>query len=144
MVFRLQADDGPFIAVLGSSIPSSTKKKKKKKTWSNLDPLLQNSLDPRMFIIVKALIKHACTTIQWYRRFQFSCHSSSTSVLRVCEELWIWQHCTDCWLILYIYNSKTCLKQPLKKGDQRLVFKTNYRLMQVKSIAECSNTFYLH
>ena len=38
---------------------------------------------------------------------------------------------------LYIY-SKTCLKQPLKKKDQKLVFKTKYRLMQVKSIAECS------
>ena len=28
--------------------------------------------------------------------------------------------------------SKTCLKWPLKK-----IFKTDYRLMQVKSIAEC-------
>ena len=34
--------------------------------------------------------------------------------------------------------SKTCLKRPLKKEDQKLVFKTVYRLMQVKSIAECS------
>ena len=34
--------------------------------------------------------------------------------------------------------SKTCLKWPVKKEDQKLVFKTNYRLMQVKSIAECS------
>ena len=33
--------------------------------------------------------------------------------------------------------SKTCLKWPLKK-DQKFVFKTNYRLMQAKSIAECS------
>ena len=33
--------------------------------------------------------------------------------------------------------SKTCLKQPLKKR-QKLVLKTAYRLMQVKSIAECS------
>ena len=34
--------------------------------------------------------------------------------------------------------SKTCVKWPLPK-DQILVFKTNYdRLMQVKSIAECS------
>ena len=33
--------------------------------------------------------------------------------------------------------SKTCLKQPLKK-DQKLVFKTDYRLMQVKSIAPWS------
>ena len=45
--------------------------------------------------------------------------------------------------------SKTCLKRPLKKKDQKFVFKTNYRLMQVKSIAECSkrafcNTFDLH
>ena len=34
--------------------------------------------------------------------------------------------------------SKTCLKRPLSKRP-KLVFKTNYRLMQVKSIAECSN-----
>ena len=30
------------------------------------------------------------------------------------------------------------------KEDQRLVFKTDYRLTQFKSIAECSNTFDLH
>ena len=37
--------------------------------------------------------------------------------------------------------SKTCLKQPHKKRDQRrskLVFRTDYHLMQVKSILECS------
>ena len=39
-------------------------------------------------------------------------------------------------MILFKY-SKTCFKQPLKKRT-KLVFKTNYRLMQVKSIAECS------
>ena len=33
---------------------------------------------------------------------------------------------------------KTCLKLPLKKNDQKLVFKTDYPQMQVKSIAECS------
>ena len=44
--------------------------------------------------------------------------------------------------------SKSCLKRPLKE-DQKLVFKTDYHLMQVKSIAESSsraicNTFELH
>ena len=34
-------------------------------------------------------------------------------------------------------SSKTCVKRPLSK-DQKLVFKTNYHLMQVKNIAECS------
>ena len=38
--------------------------------------------------------------------------------------------------------------KPDKNGhsqkDQKLGLKTNYRLMQVKSIAECSNTFDLH
>ena len=36
--------------------------------------------------------------------------------------------------------SKTCVKRPLSNSqkDQILVFKTNYRLMQAKSIAECS------
>ena len=38
--------------------------------------------------------------------------------------------------------SKTCLKQPLKT-PQKLVFKTYYRLMQVKSIAECSKRAFL-
>ena len=33
--------------------------------------------------------------------------------------------------------SKTCLKGPLSK-EPKIVFKTNYRLMKVKSIAECS------
>ena len=33
--------------------------------------------------------------------------------------------------------SKTCLKRPLSK-HQKCVFKTKYRLMQVKSITECS------
>ena len=35
------------------------------------------------------------------------------------------------------FNSKTCVKWSLSK-DLKLVFKTNYCLMQVKSIAECS------
>ena len=34
--------------------------------------------------------------------------------------------------------SKTCLKWPLKANTKKLVFKTDYRLMQVNSIAECS------
>ena len=42
-------------------------------------------------------------------------------------------------------NSKTCVKRPLSKRP-KIGFKTNYRLVQVKSIAECSrgafcNTF---
>ena len=49
--------------------------------------------------------------------------------------------------VLYIY-SKTCLKRSLNK-DQKLAFNTDYCLMQVKGIAECSvgvfcNTFHLH
>ena len=42
-----RADDGQYIAVSGSSIPSPTAKKRKK-MLSNLDPLRQNFLDPRM------------------------------------------------------------------------------------------------
>ena len=34
-----------------------------------------------------------------------------------------------------MFYSKTCVKGPLQK-DQKLVFKTNYPLMQIKSIAE--------
>ena len=35
--------------------------------------------------------------------------------------------------------SKACLKRPLKKKTKIWFFKTDYRLMQVKSITECSN-----
>ena len=38
-------------------------------------------------------------------------------------------------LYFYTVYSKTCLKRPLKKTP-KLVFKTDYPLMQVKSIAE--------
>ena len=51
MAFRWRAHDGPLIVVLGSSLPSLTKKKKKQKKQkktSKLDPLWQNFLDPRM------------------------------------------------------------------------------------------------
>ena len=36
-----------------------------------------------------------------------------------------------------VLYSKTCLKRPLKKKT-KLVFQTDYCLMQVNSIAECS------
>ena len=46
-------------------------------------------------------------------------------------------------------SSKTCLKGPLKRKTKNWFFQTDYRLMQVKSIADCSkrafcNTFDLH
>ena len=40
-------------------------------------------------------------------------------------------------LYTFYKHSKTCVKRPLSK-DQKMLFKTNYCLMQVKSIAECS------
>ena len=39
-----------------------------------------------------------------------------------------------------LYNSKTCVNGHYQK-DQKMAFKTDYRLMQVKSIAECSTGF---
>ena len=39
--------------------------------------------------------------------------------------------------MLIVNYSKICLKRPLKKKT-KMVFKTDYRLMKVKSIAECS------
>ena len=46
--------------------------------------------------------------------------------------------------IQYSVYSKTCLKWPLKKKT-KMVFNTDYRLKQVKSIAESfCNTFDLH
>ena len=39
----------------------------------------------------------------------------------------------------YLNYSKTCLNRPpTQKEDQKLVFKRDYRLIQVKRIAECS------
>ena len=56
-------------------------------------------------------------------------------------------YCTHCIIFLDIYcigqilnkiiYSKTCAKRSLSKRP-KMVFKTDYRLMQVKSIAECS------
>ena len=40
-------------------------------------------------------------------------------------------------ITLYCSYSQTCVKWPLSKGP-KMFFKTEYRLMQVKSIAECS------
>ena len=47
-------------------------------------------------------------------------------------------------VVLHVY-SKTCLKRALQKG-KKLVYKTDYCLMQVKSIARGAfcNTFDLH
>ena len=45
--------------------------------------------------------------------------------------------CTDTlkqWLYIYTVNLSSAASQ---KEDQKMVFKTNYRSMQVKSIAEC-------
>ena len=55
MAFRWWADDGPLLALFGSSLPSSDKKK----TLSEIDYFWQNLLDPHMLwmldIGVKAL-----------------------------------------------------------------------------------------
>ena len=49
MAFRWRADDGPIVAVFGSSRPTSTKKQQHK--TSKLDTLFQSFLDPRMLRI---------------------------------------------------------------------------------------------
>ena len=48
------------------------------------------------------------------------------------------------WVLSRLY-SKTCLKQPPKRRP-KWGFKTDYRFLHVKSIAECAfcNTFDLH
>ena len=79
----------------------------------------------------------------WYRSFVFDVH--------VCQ----WYETPHEVLLLIIYASsecpritqsrqsphysysKTCVKRPISKY-QKLVFKTNYRLMQFESTAECS------
>ena len=51
MVYRWCADDCLLIVVLGSSLPSSTKKKQnKRKKTVKVGPLLQNYLNPHMHL----------------------------------------------------------------------------------------------
>ena len=74
-------------------------------------------------------------------RVVFSCFFFYLShmVLWVRYGTWMYRFLIFTFLSAFIFllYSKTCVKRPLLK-DQKLVFKTNYRLMQVKSIAECS------
>ena len=49
----------------------------------------------------------------------------------------IFDHLALIWAYGFMRYSKTCVKRPLSK-DRKLIFKTNYRVMQVKSIADCS------
>ena len=46
---------------------------------------------------------------------------------------------TDLSLVLQILNTVNPVLSGHSKRDQKLAFKTHYRLMQVKSIAECSH-----
>ena len=62
-------------------------------------------------------------------------HRWQSDHLRIFSDQWV-KLCTLGDLLNLLY-SKTCLKWPLSKRP-KLFFKTNYRLMQVKSIAECS------
>ena len=54
MAFRWWADDDPLVVLILDPLfpPQKKKKKKKKKTLSELDPLWQNFLDPRMMVIL--------------------------------------------------------------------------------------------
>ena len=77
-----------------------------------VDILWINKIEQNIaFKAVEGLHQH-----QW----QFSCHT-------------IW--CKD--TLIFIVYSKICVKRSLSKR-QKIGFKTNYRLIQVKSIAECS------
>ena len=55
------------------------------------------------------------------------------------EEVWeLWSNILFSQSDQRLYNySKTCVKRPLLKRS-KIVYKTNYHLMQVKSVAECS------
>ena len=66
--------DGPFIAIFGSSIPSSTKKINKK-TLSNLDLLWQNFLDPRMNLYNERISRsRECISLH-VTMFQWICYN---------------------------------------------------------------------
>ena len=61
------------------------------------------------------------------------------SIVKALLETLINQHNTlGSWQMLYSYCTTTNKSQSGPKKDQKLVFKTKYCLMQVKSIAECS------
>ena len=67
MAFRWRADDGPFKAVFGSSIPSPKKKKKKKKKryqiWTPLTKLSGSAHDEH--ISARGFIKTLWTLKEW-------------------------------------------------------------------------------
>ena len=67
-----------------------------------------------------------CTTNRWPRAFKENAEFLTTPFL----------HLGD-------YN-KICVKRPLSKTPKNIVFKTNYRLMKVKTVAEFCNTLDLH
>ena len=71
------------------------------------------------------------------RSAQWSCLGWSEYSCDVQQYSWLSHVAVQIIFQVYMY-SKTCLKRPLSKRP-KLVLKTNYRLMQVKSIAEwCS------
>ena len=78
--------------------------------------------------------KHIEELTQGFRSFEDFLKEGLVEYLDVNEE-------NDCMIALYESEitrySKTCPKRPLK-NKTKIVFNTNYRLMQVKSIAECS------
>ena len=76
-----------------------------------------------------------------------NCADYGTGACVAPYQQWAAQNCMNFCGMCSKY-SKNCHKRPLKKY-QKLIFKTDFRLMQVKSIAECSirafcNTFDLH
>ena len=62
---------------------------------------------------------------------QIRCHNIAIFFFALFLVPWIWNFCLEIWNTTKY--SKTCLKRPLKKRP-KLFFKTDNRLMQVKSI----------
>ena len=100
MAFRWWATDGPFIAVFGSYIPSSTKNKKKIKRLSNLDFLGQSFLDTPFKIVERVVymmlispvgghqstLFHKTTPLGSTKSESYTCITFAQSIIRIHHE----------------------------------------------------------
>ena len=103
-----------------------------------------------ILIFALCLTLKAVETLHGYQ-WHLICHTENLVLTHISLVSFLWDICKQCkprsetkergvWsgspLFAYRKYSKTSVKRPLKK-DRKLVFKTKYRLMQVRSIAEC-------
>ena len=98
--------------------------------------------------MLKLMGKKIFTVLHWIFLFIWTCeYNLYFSALTLQDSNWDASEATQIGrnienlspqLKFFSAYSKTCLKNSHTKKDRKVVFKTNYSLMQVKSIAECS------